>query len=86
MQSTGGYWSGVNAATMTLLIGQEERAAELAKRVRAQCQQTLSRRDADEYWVLAAMAICVGLGSPPTHIPNAEHITLAISDSDDTVG
>ena len=55
-ESTGGYWSGINAATMTLLVDEEVRATELAKRVRAQCQQILSRRNADEYWVLAVMA------------------------------
>jgi MAP3K TRAFs-binding domain len=36
-QSSGGYWTGINAATMNLLIGEKERACEIAKMVRAQC-------------------------------------------------
>lgn len=55
-QGTGGYWSGINAATMSVLVNREKQGRELAKRVYAQCQQALSRRDIDEYWVRAAMA------------------------------
>lgn len=34
---TGGYWSGINAAAMNLLVGQSQRAKELAEKVRGQC-------------------------------------------------
>jgi class 3 adenylate cyclase len=54
-ENTGGYWSGINAATMTLLQGQQRRATELAKQVQTGCQQLLSRGDSDQYWILAAL-------------------------------
>ena len=55
-ESSGGYWSGINAATMNLLIGETERAAELAEKVRAECLQALSPdQSGDQYWLLAAL-------------------------------
>jgi class 3 adenylate cyclase len=54
-ESTGGYWSGINAATMNLLIGETKRATELAIRVRKQCHKSLSAGCGDEYWLLAAL-------------------------------
>src|SRR5437868_7222085 len=54
-ESSGGYWSGINAATMSLLIGQTEQATELAKQVQRQCHQLLSQSGEDEYWLLAAL-------------------------------
>jgi hypothetical protein len=36
-QATGGYWTGINAATMNLLIGEEACAREIASKVRDQC-------------------------------------------------
>jgi class 3 adenylate cyclase len=54
-ESTGGYWSGINAATMNLLTGRTKRATELAKRVWKQCHKSLSAGYGDEYWLLAVL-------------------------------
>src|SRR5438874_2116579 len=54
-ESTGGYWSGINAATMSLLIGEPKRAMDLARKVQTQCQTALSGAGNDEYWILAAL-------------------------------
>ena len=40
-EATGGYWTGINAATMNLLIGQTERAQELARKVRDECLEEI---------------------------------------------
>ena len=53
-----GYWSGINAATMALLLGARDDAGALARRVREQCL-TLSADEAHDdsrYWVLATLA------------------------------
>jgi len=54
-ERTGGYWSGINAATMNLLTGRTKRATELVKRVQKQCHKSLSAGCGDEYWLLAAL-------------------------------
>jgi class 3 adenylate cyclase/tetratricopeptide (TPR) repeat protein len=54
-RTTGGYWSGINAATMTFLIGENERACELARKVREQCLKEIVNRGGDLYWELAAL-------------------------------
>ena len=54
-ESSGGYWSGINAATMHLLIGERERAQELARKVRAQCLKEVQDPSGDLYWELAAL-------------------------------
>lgn len=54
-QITGGYWSGINAATMNLLIGKTGQARELARKVRDQCLKELENPSADLYWELAAL-------------------------------
>jgi hypothetical protein len=54
-ENTGGYWSGINAATMSLLQAQQRRATELAKQVQNGCQQSLSRGHTDQYWRLAVL-------------------------------
>ena len=54
-ESTGGYWPGINAATMNLLIGNVDAAGALAGKVRALCQSVLSEEGVDEYWPLAAL-------------------------------
>ncbi len=54
-QSSGGYWTGINAATMNLLIGETERACEIAKMVRAQCLKEVQDPGGDQYWELAAL-------------------------------
>jgi hypothetical protein len=54
-QTSGGYWSGINAATMNLLIGEKKRACEIAKMVRAQCLKEVKDSGGDQYWGLAAL-------------------------------
>ncbi len=54
---SGGYWSGINAATVALLMGKLEESRALARRVRDHC---LERRiahpgSADAYWLLATL-------------------------------
>lgn len=53
-----GYYSGINAATMALLLGQRERALNLAGEVREACLQelkSLSAESDDRYWPLATL-------------------------------
>src|SRR5262245_23155220 len=53
---TGGYWSGINAATMALLLDDRNSAETLARRVREEClalQQAGSAHDA--YWLFATL-------------------------------
>jgi class 3 adenylate cyclase len=52
-----GYWSGINAATMALLLGRREEAAKLAGRVREQCLNLRKRPKGREnpYWLLATL-------------------------------
>lgn len=57
-RQSGGYWTGINAATMAMLLGQKERATVLARHVREQCLQELKRlqeRGADAYWAQATL-------------------------------
>ena len=54
-EGSGGYWSGINAATINLLIGETERAQELAQKVRAQCLKEVEDPGGDSYWELAAL-------------------------------
>jgi class 3 adenylate cyclase len=54
-QGSRGYWSGINAATMSLLIGNEGKAEELAKRVEKQCLKEIVDPRGDSYWELAAL-------------------------------
>jgi len=55
---TGGYWSGINAATLALLQGEQERAVAIARGVKEQCRQELSRVEdgkAERYWLLSTL-------------------------------
>lgn len=54
-QTSGGYWSGINAATMTLLIGESHRAREIATKVRKQCLNEVEYSRGDSYWEFAAL-------------------------------
>jgi class 3 adenylate cyclase/tetratricopeptide (TPR) repeat protein len=53
-ESSRGNWSGINAATMSLLVGQTEHAVQLAKQVQRQCREALSG-ETDQYWLRAAL-------------------------------
>ena len=52
---SGGYWTGINAATTALLIGNKKRAARLARAVRTSCLRELQHADGDKYWLLATL-------------------------------
>jgi class 3 adenylate cyclase len=54
-EATGGYWTGINAATMNLLVGETERAQELARKVRDDCLEKIADPSGDQYWRLAAL-------------------------------
>ncbi len=56
-ESTGGYWSGINAATMALVGGRADAAHAFARRVDAQCRALLAQGEADhtQYWLLATL-------------------------------
>lgn len=55
---SGGYYSGINAATLGLLLGKKDRACALAREVRQACLNELARlpkTDAQRYWPLATL-------------------------------
>jgi class 3 adenylate cyclase len=54
-KATGGYWTGINAATMNLLIGQTRRAQAVARKVRGECLKKITHPSGDQYWELAAL-------------------------------
>jgi class 3 adenylate cyclase len=54
-EATGGYWTGINAATMSLLCSEIDRARELARKVRGECLKEIEDPSGDSYWKLAAL-------------------------------
>ncbi len=57
-ERTGGYWSGINAATLARSLHDQEQATALANRVTEQCLQELSRVTGDPgelYWLRATL-------------------------------
>jgi len=57
-RTTGGYWSGINAATLALVLGERDRARGLASEVTERCRQLLKppeASDADRYWLLSTL-------------------------------
>jgi len=55
-RETGGYWTGINAATMALVRGQCDRAHELAREVREQCEREIEQAEGEDlYWPLATL-------------------------------
>lgn len=55
---SGGYWSGINAATLALLANDREQAVVLAREVAAQCHVELARVETsarDRYWLLSTL-------------------------------
>ena len=57
-ERSGGYYSGINAATIALLLNRRERALSLAGEVRAACLQELKNlpeESDDRYWPLATL-------------------------------
>ena len=56
---TGGYWTGINAATMAGILGRRDTAFYLAEKVRGLCLAELEEqkiRGGDLYWVTATLA------------------------------
>lgn len=55
-RSTRGYWTGINAATMAWLLGDEPHSRQLAEAVREQCLSRLRETpEGDSYWLLATL-------------------------------
>jgi len=57
-QESRGYWSGINAATLARLLGENEAANKLARQVRSQCHQQLGGLepgDPERYWIYATL-------------------------------
>jgi class 3 adenylate cyclase/tetratricopeptide (TPR) repeat protein len=57
-ERTGGYWSGINAATIARYLNDNEQALALANRVTEQCLQELTRGTEDSgelYWLQATL-------------------------------
>jgi class 3 adenylate cyclase/tetratricopeptide (TPR) repeat protein len=57
-ERSSGYYSGINAATMALLLGRRERAVSLAGEVREACLEelkSLSPESDDRYWPVATL-------------------------------
>jgi len=54
---TGGYWTGINAATLAVVTGQREPATALAREVRERCLERLRQPSSPEerYWILATL-------------------------------
>ena len=57
-QRSAGIWTGINAATMALLMGRKDEAAEIARAVRDRCLQdeAADPSKATDYWHLATVA------------------------------
>jgi class 3 adenylate cyclase len=57
-RSTGGYWTGINAATMAALLGDWDQATKLAAAVKDLCLAKLASPGAagDQYWLEATVA------------------------------
>ena len=57
-QTTAGYWTGINAATLATVLGARNEAVALAATVRDQARAAMERAEAngkDAYWPLATM-------------------------------
>ncbi len=57
-QLSDSYYPGINAATMAMLLGEEDRAKVLAREVRERCLprlKPLDQRSSDDYWLLATL-------------------------------
>jgi class 3 adenylate cyclase len=55
--ASGGYWSGINAATLALLLGDSAQAQVIAREVIDQCSAKLKHaQESDKYWLLSTLA------------------------------
>ena len=53
--ASGGFWTGINAATMALLNGETDRAKGIARKVRNECLEALREKRGNHYWFLATL-------------------------------
>ena len=56
--TSGGYYSGINAATLALMLGEPESAADLARLVSDQCRQRLgelAEASGERYWLVSTL-------------------------------
>jgi class 3 adenylate cyclase/tetratricopeptide (TPR) repeat protein len=57
--TSGGYWSGINAATMGLLLGDRQEAMTLASKVAEQCREKLREasdaQKQERYWIVSTL-------------------------------
>ncbi|HYW39650.1 MAG TPA: TRAFs-binding domain-containing protein [Terriglobales bacterium] len=57
-ETSGGYWSAINAATLALFLGERESAAALARLVSDQCRQRLrelTETNGERYWLVSTL-------------------------------
>jgi class 3 adenylate cyclase/tetratricopeptide (TPR) repeat protein len=57
-ETSGGYWSAINAATLALFLGERESAAALARLVSEQCRQRLrelAEGNGERYWLVSTL-------------------------------
>jgi len=65
-ETSGGYWSGINAATLAFLLGERDSAAALARPVGDQCRERLrgvAEANRERYWLVSTLgqaALLVG--------------------------
>lgn len=50
-----GYYSGINAASLSLLLGEQDSANKLARHVLAGCAEIIRTEGSSDYWVLATV-------------------------------
>lgn len=78
---TGGYYPGINAATLAILMGRKETAEAIARKVLQDCQERLSsvnERLQDEYYLTATLGeACLILGD----MKQAEKYYLAAAEA-----
>ena len=56
--TTGGYWTGINAATVACLLNHKKRSQALAAEVQAKCTSCLKKakgRSAERFWLLSTL-------------------------------
>jgi len=54
-QTTQGYWTGINAATLALVMNKKGKAKALATEVITHCEQELSKSSQPSFWVFATL-------------------------------
>jgi class 3 adenylate cyclase/tetratricopeptide (TPR) repeat protein len=54
---SGGYWTGINAATLALVLGNQEQARFLASELSTKCREKLKqgKSEGDRYWLLSTL-------------------------------